>query len=108
MSNGITTPPGSGVPPSPQPIPVLYVQPVPAGASIYISTQGDWWDLISLKVYGNRRGDEYYMHKLIEANYEIREICNFPAGVQVIVPPLPVKTEIPLVPWTSANVVTTP
>jgi phage tail protein X len=95
----------NGLLPPPSPLPA---QPIPAGASIYISTQGDWWDLISLKVYGNLRGDEYYMHKLIEANYEIRDICNFPAGVQVIVPALPVKTEIPLVPWTSAQVVTTP
>jgi phage tail protein X len=102
MSNGPQTPPG---PPGGTPPPS---QPVPAGARIYVSTQGDWWDLISLKMYGNRRGDEYYMHKLIEANYEIRDIDNFPAGVQVIVPALPVKTAIPLVPWTSANVITAP
>ena len=105
MSNGISTPPGSTPPPV---VTIFPPQPIPPDASIYISTQGDWWDLISLKVYGNKRGDEYYMHKLIEANYEIRDICNFPAGVQVIVPKLPVKTAIPLVPWTSANIVTTP
>src|SRR5215831_2245600 len=98
MSNGTSTPP---------PATIYYPpQPVPIGASIYVSQQGDWWDLIALKVYGMKRGDEMYMHKLIEANYEIREICNFPAGVQVIVPVLPIKTEIPLVPWKSAQIVT--
>ena len=101
MSNGISLPPDSTTPP-------VYMQPVPTGASIYISVQGDWWDLIALKVYGMRRGDEMFMHDLIEANYEIRDICNFPAGVQVIVPPLPVRTVIPLVPWTSASLVPTP
>jgi hypothetical protein len=84
-----------------------YAQPIPQGASIYVSVQDDWWDLIALKVYGMRRGDELLMYKLLEANYELRDICNFPAGVQVIVPVLPQKTAIPLVPWTSANVVVT-
>lgn len=55
-----------------------------------------------------RRGDEMFMHKLIEANYEIREICQFPAGIPVVVPAIPVKTAIPLVPWTRAYIVTTP
>jgi phage tail protein X len=65
----------------------------------YISTQGDWWDLIAEKVYGMKRGDDHLMHKLIEANYAIREICNFPAGVVVFVPEIAAKTSIPLVPW---------
>jgi phage tail protein X len=69
---------------------------------IYISVQGDWWDLISLRVYGMRRGDDHLMHKLIEANYPLREVSHFPAGVAVIVPEMPVKTEIPLVPWKKA------
>ena len=73
---------------------------------IYISVQGDWWDLISLKAYGIQRGNELYMHKVIEANYEIREISEFPAGVPVIIPDLPTRTEIPLVPWKSASIVT--
>jgi tail protein X len=72
---------------------------------IYVSIQDDWWDLISLRVYGGKRGDERLMHKLIEANYPIREISNFPAGIPVIVPPVPVKTEIPLVPWKKASVI---
>jgi hypothetical protein len=103
MANDIFTPPGGTTPPPPTYPP----QPIPFGATIYVSTQGDWWDLISFKVYGMKRGDEYYMHKLIEANYEIRDICHFPAGVSVIVPVLPIKTAIPLVPWTKANIVLT-
>jgi len=74
----------------------------------YTSIQGDWWDLIALRVYGMKRGDDHLMHKLIEANYNIREICNFPAGVVVIVPDLPVKATIPLVPWKSTSIVTNP
>jgi phage tail protein X len=72
---------------------------------VYISTQGDWWDLIALRVYGMKRGDDHYMHVLIEANYELRQTCNFPAGLTVNVPDLPVKTTIPLVPWKNASIV---
>jgi hypothetical protein len=79
--------------------------PKPPPPRIYISVQDDWWDLIALKVYGMRRGDEFYMHKLIEANYYLREVCHFPAGVAVIVPDLPIKTSIPLVPWKKASIV---
>ena len=72
---------------------------------VYVSVQVDYWDLISLKMYGMRRGDDHYMHKLIEANYAIRDLVEFPGGVAVIVPELPVKTSIPLVPWKSASIV---
>lgn len=79
-----------------------------AGQRVYISTQGDWWDLIALKVYGMRRFDDHLMHRLIEANYYLRQISNFPAGVVVIVPTVAVRTEIPLVPWKRAYVITSP
>jgi hypothetical protein len=45
------------------------------------------------------------MHKLIEANYVLRELSHFPAGIAVNVPDVPVKTEIPLVPWKKASIV---
>jgi phage tail protein X len=80
--------------------------PEPRPKRTYISIQGDWWDLISLKVYGMRRGDDHLMHKLIEANYDLRDVSHFPAGVVVYVPDVPVKTEIPLVPWKKATVIT--
>jgi phage tail protein X len=73
---------------------------------IYISTQGDWWDLISLKNYGMRRGDDHLMHKLIEANYKLRDVSNFPGGVAVIVPEIVEKTSIALVPWKKASIIT--
>jgi len=71
----------------------------------YVTVQGDWWDLIALKVYGMRRGDDHYMHKLIEANYHLREIAQFPGGVIVNVPDLPIRAVIPLVPWTSTSII---
>jgi len=71
----------------------------------YTSQQGDWWDMISFRVYGARRGDEYYMHKLIEANPAINLVSEFPAGLRVTVPDLPVRVEIPLVPWKNAQIV---
>jgi hypothetical protein len=52
-----------------------------------------------------RRGDDHLMHKLIEANYDLREVSHFPAGLVVQVPEVPVKTTIPLVPWKSASIV---
>jgi phage tail protein X len=79
--------------------------PEPSYPRQYISIQGDWWDLIALKLYGMRRGDDHLMHKLIEANYQIREISHFPGGVVVNVPDVPVKTSISLVPWKKAEVI---
>lgn len=72
---------------------------IPAGANIYVSTQGDWWDLISLRCYGMKRGDDHQMHRLIEANYYLRNVSQFPAGVAVIVPDAPAPIAQPLVPW---------
>jgi phage tail protein X len=92
------------------PVPMLSVAPLPVAKTgrIYVTTQGDWWDLIALRVYGMKRGDDHLMHKLIEANYVLRDISNFPAGVAVMVPDVPVRTEIPLVPWKSAYIGTSP
>jgi phage tail protein X len=104
MPQVIEPPTPIGTPP-PTPTTGPYNYPVPQGASIYVSTQGDWWDMISFRVYGARRGDEYYMHRLIEANYPIRELCEFPAGIAVIVPAIPTRVEIPLVPWKTASIV---
>jgi len=74
--------------------------------SVYISVQGDFWDLISFKVYGMKRGDDHHLDTLMEANYEIKDLHEFPAGVVVNVPDLPIKTVIPLVPWVAATIVT--
>ena len=50
----------------------------------YITTQGDTWDIIAHRVYGR----ENLMHKLIQANYDLRKNVLFPAGVKVICPVL--------------------
>ena len=76
---------------------------IPAGSRIYVSTQGDWWDMIALRVYGRKRGNEHLMFRLLEANYPLREVSNFPAGIPVVVPTVDLATEIPLVPWKSAS-----
>jgi phage tail protein X len=85
-----------------QVIPEGYPEPLPPPAHVYTSTQGDWWDLISLRVYGMRRGDDHLMHVLIENNYALRDVSHFPAGIAVVVPAIESKTEIPLVPWKKA------
>jgi phage tail protein X len=76
----------------------------PKPQRVIISTQGDWWDTIAMRAYGQKRGNESLMYRLLEANYPLRELSHFPAGVFVIVPAVAVATEIPLVPWKSAAV----
>lgn len=102
------TPPG-GVPgPVPLPTSTPAPVPIPLGARIYVSMQGDWWDMIAIRVYGAQRGNEHLMYRLLEENYPLRNIAQFPAGIPVVVPPIAASTEIPLVPWTSAYVVPSP
>jgi phage tail protein X len=96
------TPPGIGTPapsPSDPPLTTAQTQPVAAGANVYTSMQGDEWDMIAMRVYGIRRGNEHLMYRLLEENYPLRYLSIFPAGVLVVVPSIDVATEIPLVPW---------
>jgi hypothetical protein len=74
----------------------------PKPTRIYVSTQGDWWDLIAIKVYGAVRGNEHLMYRLLESNQPLVEIAEFPPGVAVIVPAVDTVTEIALVPWKNA------
>ena len=108
MDKGISDPPiFQG---GPDPIDTLTnAQVIPPGyperekvGRIYISIQGDWWDMIAIRCYGRQRGNEHLMFRLLEANYPLRDICEFPAGLAVIVPEVEVKTEIQLVPWKKA------
>lgn len=57
--------------------------------SKYRSVQGDMWDSIAYKVYG----DESLMNKLIEANTVYREIQVFPAGIELNIPELTSEEE---------------
>lgn len=73
---------------------------------VYVSTQGDWWDTIAVRCYGMKRGNEHLMYRLLEANYFLRNVGYFPAGVHVIVPKVETVTEITLVPWKKTSILT--
>lgn len=50
--------------------------------STYTTIQGDTWDGIAYKLYG----DEKYMKNLIEANWLYTDVLVFSAGVELTVP----------------------
>ena len=51
-------------------------------ATEYITQQGDCWDAIALRLWG----DEHLMDRLIAANIEYMDMLEFPAGVRLNVP----------------------
>lgn len=51
----------------------------------YTTIQGDTWDLISYKIFG----DEKYMRYLIEANWDYADVLVFSSGTVLTVPELP-------------------
>lgn len=53
--------------------------------SRYVTVQGDTFDNIAYKVYGNER----HMKALIEANWPLLETYIFPGGIEVDCPELP-------------------
>lgn len=69
----------------------------------YISMQGDMWDMIAIRVYGEKRGNEHLMYRLLEENYALRNLSIFPAGVAVVVPEVEIESTIVLVPWKTAS-----
>jgi nucleoid-associated protein YgaU len=48
----------------------------------YTTQQGDTWDIISKRLYG----DEHYFDVLIKANIDYRKIVVFPYGIVLNVP----------------------
>ena len=62
---------------------------------VYKTIQGDTWDGIAVKVYG----DEKYMNELLEANQAYREIIIFPANVSLSLPDIQTQTTTLLPPW---------
>lgn len=62
---------------------------------VYKTIQGDTWDGIAVKVYG----DEKYMNELLEANQAYREIIIFPANVSLSLPDIQTQTMTILPPW---------
>lgn len=67
---------------------------------IYTTVQGDMWDLIAEKVYG----DTKYTDVLLSANPEHRMIYIFSAGIELEVPEVEEKsTADDLPPWKRAE-----
>lgn len=62
---------------------------------VYKTIQGDTWDGIAVKVYG----DEKYMNELLEANQAYREIIIFSANVSLSLPDIQTQTTTILPPW---------
>ena len=66
----------------------------------YTTIQGDVWDLIAYKLYG----DEKYMKNLIEANWKYIDTVIFSSGTVLNVPDIP-EEEIDGVPfWREGDV----
>lgn len=58
-------------------------------AGTYTTTQGDTWDLIAYKLYG----EEKYMKYLIEANWQMLDVLIFSSGTVLTVPDIQEKTD---------------
>nr|DAM38085.1 MAG TPA: baseplate wedge protein [Caudoviricetes sp.] len=69
-----------------------------AKVRVYRTINGDTWDLIAYKIYGN----EQYFHKLIRANLNLINISIFDSNIPVIIPEF-LETEVienkKLPPW---------
>lgn len=66
----------------------------------YMTVQGDMWDSIAYKVYG----DTNHVDVLIGANPQYRYIYVFSAGLELEVPDIEEKTAASgLPPWKAAN-----
>lgn len=63
--------------------------------NFYTTIQGDTWDSISLKVYG----DEKYMYKLIDNNHKYNAFVIFPANIKLEIPELIKNEKIIFPPW---------
>lgn len=61
----------------------------------YTTVQGDEWDMIALKVYG----DESYLNALLKANQKYNNIVVFSSGVKLLLPEIEVKSTTILPPW---------
>lgn len=64
-------------------------------AKTYTTTQGDTWDMIAYKMYG----DEKRMTALLDANPAHRETVIFSANIELIVPTIEQSVSSKLPPW---------
>ncbi len=62
---------------------------------IYITVQGDTWDMIAKNVYGN----EKKMDRLMSSNPGLLDYLIFPAGVKVSVPDLDTESQADMPIW---------
>ena len=61
----------------------------------YITVQGDTFDMLALKAYGN----EFLSHLIIQANPECAGVLVFDAGVKLNLPKVSKKATASLPPW---------
>ncbi len=61
----------------------------------YSTIQGDMWDMISLKVFGNER----HIAELVDVNYIHREIVIFPSGITITIPTIAKAISKNVPPW---------
>lgn len=61
----------------------------------YTTTQGETWDTIALKVYGEERHADY----LMQNNYAHLDTLIFSAGIVLNTPELPEERDGDLPPW---------
>lgn len=64
----------------------------------YVTTQGEAWDQVALKVYGSER----YAGYLMECNYSHLDTFIFSAGVVLQTPALPEETASDMPEWRAA------
>lgn len=65
-------------------------------ANTYTTTQGDAWDTIAYKLWGEER----LAHRLMQANPEHMDVLLFPAGLVLAVPVAEkVQKNMELPPW---------
>lgn len=53
--------------------------------TVYKTVQGDTWDLIAFRQYGN----EFFTKPLLEANPRYIDMVIFPSGISLLIPELP-------------------
>lgn len=65
-------------------------------ANIYTTTQGDAWDTIAYKLWGEER----LAHMLMQVNPKHMDVLLFPAGVELCVPKIEKEQKkMTLPPW---------
>lgn len=67
-------------------------------SKVYKTIQGDTWDGIAVKIYG----DEKYLNNLLEKNQKYKDIIIFSSGVSLELPEIEAEATTILPPWKKA------